>query len=344
MKNAIAKNSMYNTLNYAGILHFARRVHRNQALVLTYHGVLQSGSENYVNRNCVSAAMFEMQMRWLKKHYSVLPIPEILDGLQNRRKLPQYTAGITFDDGFRNNYTVAFPILIKYNLPATIFLTTDFIGQKEKKLWTERVDTIIQTATMRRLSLQMNGDLITFDVSNKDAKELASDNIRKYLKSINPPERERKIRSLEMQVEPHRECIEEVEERYDFLTWDEIGAMSEGGISFGSHTTSHAILATLSTEEVEAEIEQSKIEIESHLKRSCDLFSYPNGSERDFTRRDRTVLQKFGYRAAFSQISGFNTSGDDLFAIKRINIARSNNFSFFLAKITGVQPMIKKLV
>ncbi|MFQ5631619.1 MAG: polysaccharide deacetylase family protein, partial [bacterium] len=252
MKNAIAKNSMYNTLNYSGVLQFARRVHRDQVLILTYHGVLQSGSESYVNRNCVSAEMFEMQMRWLKKNYYILPVPEIIDGLQNRRKLPKYTAGITFDDGFRNNYTVAFQILVKYNLFATIFSTTDFIGQKDKKLWTERVDAIIQSATMRRLSLQMNGDLTTFDVSNKGSKELSSDNIRKYLKTINPSERERKIRSIEMQVESQRECIEEVEERYDFLSWDEIGIMSEGGISFGSHTTSHAILATLSPEELEA--------------------------------------------------------------------------------------------
>ncbi|MFQ5631374.1 MAG: polysaccharide deacetylase family protein, partial [bacterium] len=87
-----------------------------------------------------------------------------------------------------------------------------------------------------------------------------------------------------------------------------------------------------------------KREIETHLKKPCDLFSYPNGSERDFAKRDQATLQSLGYRAAFSQISGFNALGDNLYAIKRINIARSNNFSFFLAKITGVQPMIKKLV
>lgn len=342
MKKTLAKNSFYRTLNYSGLLNFARRKHCDQVVILTYHGVLQKGSENYVNRNCVSAEMFELQMQWLKNNYHVLAISEILDALDRKKELPPYSAGITFDDGFRNNYTVAFPILMKYNLPATIFLTTNFIGQTDQKIWTERVDAIIQSATTRRLSLQMNGDFTTFEVSDKNAKKLTSDHIRRYLKSINPAERERKIVSLEMQIENHRECIDEVEERYTFLAWDEIKTMSQGGIEFGSHTASHSVLATLNPEEAELELQTSKNEIEKHVKKHCGLFSYPNGTKRDFTMRDQALVQQLGYRAAFSQINGFNAVGDDLFRLKRINIPRSNNFSFFLAKITGVQPMIKR--
>jgi peptidoglycan/xylan/chitin deacetylase (PgdA/CDA1 family) len=344
MNRTFAKNSLYHTLNYAGVTKFARRKHREQVVILTYHGVLESGSESYVNRNCVSAAMFDLQMQWLKKNYRVLAISEILNALAGKKELPPYAAGITFDDGFRNNYTVAFPILLKYNLPAAIFVTTDFIGQANRKLWTERVDAMIQSTTTRRLSVQMNGDFTTFDVSNKDAKELASDHIRKYLKSLNPAARERKIIALEMQVENPRDCIDEVEERYAFLSWDEVKTMSEGGIEIGSHTASHAILATLAPEEAEREMQKSKNEIEAQVQKHCDLFSYPNGTKKDFTARDQGMLQKLGYRAAFSQINGFNTVGDDLYRLKRINIARSKNFSFFLAKITGVQPMIKRYV
>ena len=344
MTKAFTKSVFYNSLNYSGVLQYARRSHRNDVLILTYHGVLQTGSESYVNRNCIPADMFEMQLRWLKRHYTVLPLSEVLDGLEGRRTLPEYAATITFDDGFRNNFINAFPLLLKYNLPATIFLTTDFIGQRGRKMWTEHVDSIIQTSTSRRLSLQMNGDLATFDVSNKETKEKASDSIRRYLKTINPAEREKKILSLELQVDAVRESVEEVDERYAFLTWDDVRNMADGGIEFGSHTMTNSILSTLSPDEARAELRMSKEVIESELQKECNLFSYPNGFERDFTKRDQAILKELGYRAALSQITGFNLPGDDMYALKRINIARSKNFSFFVAKITGVQPRLQKLI
>lgn len=344
MTKAFTKNVLYHSLNLSGVLQYARRSHRKEVLILTYHGVLQTGSESYVNRNCVSAKMFELQMRWLKRYYAVLPLSEILDGLEGKRPLPDYAVAITFDDGFRNNYTIAFPILLKYDLPATIFLTTDFIGQKQRKLWTEHVDAIIQASTARRLSLQMNGDLATFDVYSKETKEMTSDRIRRYLKSINPVERDKKILSLEVQADSLRDCIDEVDERYTFLSWDEIRTMAGGGIEFGSHTATHSILATLSPDEARSELEKSRNEIESQLQKKCELFSYPNGSERDFAKRDQAFLQELGYRAALSQINGFNLPGDDLYALKRINIARSKNFAYFIAKITGVQPKLQSLL
>lgn len=338
---ACMKSAFYKVLQLSGVLHYARRQHRDEVLILTYHGVLKKGTESYVNRNFVSQAMFEAQLRWLRAHYHVLPLAEIIDGLAGKRSLPPFPAAITFDGGYRNNYTVAFPLLLKYNLPATVFLTTNFIGESRKKLWVERVDAIIHSATARRLSLQMNGNLTVFDVSSKRAKVHASDHIRAYLKSLNPAERERKILSLEVQVEQPRDCIEEAEERYAFLSWDEVRTMAEGGIEFGSHTASHAILSTLSSEDAKNELRRSKEAIETQLGRACELFSYPNGQARDFCQRDQALLQELGFRAAFTQICGFNRPGDDLLAMKRINIVRSKQLAYFVAKITGVQPLLK---
>lgn len=340
----LAKSTLYKSLELSRLYDFGRWSNREKVLILTYHGVLSGGSENYVNRNCVDAAMFEEQMRWLSQHYHVLSLSEILDGLQGSKKLPEYAAAVTFDDGFHNNFSVAFPILLRHNIPAAIFLTTDFIGSKNKRLWTERVDSIIQSATTRRLSLQMNGNLATFEVASPEMKIQASDNIRAYLKTLNPAERERKILALERQIEFERDFIEEADERYAFLTWDEVRLMAEAGIEFGSHTASHAILSTLSPDHLEEELSSSKKLIEAELGKPCTLFSYPNGTTKDFTKRDQMALARLGFRAAVSQIIGFNTPGENLYALKRINIVRFPSFAYFRAKISGVQSALKDRV
>lgn len=87
----------------------------------------------------------------------------------------------------------------------------------------------------------------------------------------------------------------------------------------------------------------SKEVIESELQKECNLFSYPNGFERDFTKRDQAILRELGYRAALSQITGFNLPGDDMYALKRINIARSKNFSFLSPKLLACSPGSKSL-
>jgi len=183
---AMAKRAIYGMLQLGGIYRYARYAHRNQALILTYHGVLRNGSDSYVNRNCVDVAVFERQMRWLKQNYRVLSLSRLLDGLQGKADLPQYAAAITFDDGFRNNYTAAFPVLVRLGLPATIFVTTNYIGSKNALLWTEKVDALIYSAAVRSLRIQMNGSSMEFEVTSPNSREVASDRIRAYLKKLNP--------------------------------------------------------------------------------------------------------------------------------------------------------------
>ncbi len=342
---AVLKHTFYAVLRHGGFYQIARQKHKSDVLILTYHGVLQNGSNEYVNRNCVSAEMFEQQMRWLKQYYTVLPLSEIVDAFRNRKPLPEYTAAVTFDDGFRNNFTVAFPILVRYNIPATVFLTTDMIGNPGARLWTEHVDGIIFNANVRRLQVQMNGTLTEFDVSNQQAKIEASDRIRAFLKTLNPGERARHILALERQVDRPLDFLDDDEskERYEFLNWDEVRLMAEHQVEFGSHTRTHSIIAHLSPAELEKELFDSKRKIEQELGRPCRFFSYPNGTARDFSRRDQTMLREAGYEAALSQIYGFNTAETDLYALRRINIVRSPSFSYFLAKVTGVWGDIKKL-
>ncbi|MDD5255793.1 MAG: polysaccharide deacetylase family protein [Candidatus Omnitrophica bacterium] len=106
--------------------------------ILMYHSVSPQATK--ANRLSVSAESFERQMRFLKTHdYNVLPLEEVARLIAAKKKIPPRTVAITFDDGYRDNYEWAFPVLKKYGLPATIFVIVDEVGrpQQDRVSWEE---------------------------------------------------------------------------------------------------------------------------------------------------------------------------------------------------------------
>ncbi|MFQ5680788.1 MAG: polysaccharide deacetylase family protein [Candidatus Omnitrophota bacterium] len=97
--------------------------------VLMYHRV--DGQQSLVSKLAVSPRAFERQMRFFSRHrYNVISLKNAVGLLKDGEKIPAKTVVITFDDGYEDNYSTAFPILKKYNIPATIFVIVDFIGHK----------------------------------------------------------------------------------------------------------------------------------------------------------------------------------------------------------------------
>lgn len=342
LKRPLIKNALYGSLWMSGAMSLTRRVNRGKALILTYHGVLKTSAGGYLDRICIDAEAFEKQMLWLRKRYVLLPLTRVLDGLEGKVPLPPYAVAITFDDGFRNNFTVAYPILRRLGIPATIFLSTAYIGAKGKYLWTDLVDCLIFGSRRNEVRLQTNGHITRFDLTGLPARQRASDSIRDHLKTLSPGERDSKITLMVGETGEPAEQDGAHLERYSFLDWDEVRVMAAGGIEFGSHTHSHAILSTLGPSELERELSESKAIIEKELSRPCSLFSYPNGTPRDFSPRDQAALDRQGYRAAATQVGGFNLPGENPYELRRINISRSKNFTYFQAMVTGIVGLIRK--
>lgn len=355
------KAGFYDSLSWMGIYRFGRLLHRHQALILTYHGVLDKPYDGYTNRNFVSVQMFDRQMAFIKRHYNVVPLPDLAQWLSAGKKMPAYTAAVTFDDGFRNNFTVALPILRKYRLPATVFLTTAFIDSTELGLWTEQVDLLLQEAQIETVRIGVNGKEREYPLRTGADRETSSDRIRAYLKTLPPDQRQSVITKLMDQVVPKSAGIKperrgiarhselnaqsaaEIEERYAFLSWLQVRTMTQHQITFGSHTHTHAIMTTLDEEKAKFELAESGRLIEERLGTPCRLFSYPNGTATDFGPREQGLLRRYGYSAAVSQIDGFNDAATDLTALHRINVGRNENFNVFIAKISGVWSLLKRL-
>jgi len=180
--NAALKQLAYAWLRRTGTCRLLQWQHRRQALILTYHGVIHSSDNSYNNRNAISAQEFEQQMAYISRNYRAMALPELVRRLKAGEPLPRSTVVITFDDGFRNNYSVAAPILKRYGLPATIFLATAYVNSPKLGLWTERVDWLLQSATLPVLEFAIDGEVRQLALQTTRDRIIASDQVRDYLK------------------------------------------------------------------------------------------------------------------------------------------------------------------
>lgn len=335
------KRSFVTLLKLSGVLETSRLLHRRKLVIVTYHGVLSSRAETdgFTSRNFVDRERFRGQMEYLAARHAVLPLAEAVTRLRDG-SLPDHSACVTFDDGFRNNLSVAGPILREFRVPCTIFLTTGHIGTKQSLLWTEEVALRVARAPTARISIPGGGTLAT---TGAPARAVAARELVRRLKALPGPERQVWLQRLRAELEITDVDFENARERYEFLSWEEVAEAAPAWVTWGAHTVSHPILSTLSEDDARREIEASRRDVERGSGRTCDLFAYPNGMARDFGPRERRLVESAGYRAAVSQIPGANGPNADHFALRRINIGLGHGDDIFQAQLSGLWPLLRRL-
>jgi peptidoglycan/xylan/chitin deacetylase (PgdA/CDA1 family) len=235
-------------------------------------------------------AVFEQQMQFLKQCYQVKPLTELVERAK-RGDVPHRAVAITFDDGYRDNYEFAFPILKKYGLPATVFVATGAIGTGEI-LWHDRIFDAFRFATAPRTNLQSALDR---------ARELYGDDRRRWVENV------------EQELKP----IFPPEYAPYMLSWSQIREMHVSGIEFGSHTVTHPILSKIPRDEMLKELRESKQRLAEQLNANVVSFAYPNGKTSDYNDEIKAALPQCGYSYAVTTRAGFNRPLADPFDLRR---------------------------
>jgi peptidoglycan/xylan/chitin deacetylase (PgdA/CDA1 family) len=256
----------------------------------------------------VRASSFQLLLEYITRYCEwVLPgqamatsNPEIV------RKHPR--VALTFDDGWKDNFEIAFPISQKCGVLFTVFICPQMIT-RSLVFWTSRVNSLWWTA--RRAGKL---DLLP-QLSGTRAPDSAAAVIE-GLKRVNPEEREAWIVQLQAALKPYAEEENAAVNREQLLTWSEIRKMASAGIAFGSHTNTHPILTAIPPSDVVQELRDSKNAIEAEL-RICPWFAYPNG---DWSPAVRDVVAQSGYQAAFANSPGIWQGNSNRFSIPRINL------------------------
>jgi peptidoglycan/xylan/chitin deacetylase (PgdA/CDA1 family) len=289
----------------------ARRVRKRSVSILMYHGVT---CEPLTVPNWCQLAVdeFERQMEFLSAEYQVLPLREVIGRLEGGRVLPDHTACITFDDGFRNVSTTAFPVLRRLGLAATVFLVTESL-ETAQPAWPDRL--FFNLASTPRTTIDYGGR--EFPLQECRQRFQAYGAIAGDLKKVDNAVREDRMADLIDRLGKH-----EVPRNSAFapMRWDEVEGLSASGIvDFGSHTHTHPILSRCPVSRQVEELRRSRDILRDHLGRA-DLFAYPNGTSEDFTPDTKRILEDLGYRCGLATISGLNHPRSDRFEWHRVNI------------------------
>lgn len=308
------KSLMYTIFEKAGINSLYRRYNKHKVNVLCYHGIVKdswsSAGENYL---MVKESDFRKQMCFLDKHYDVIPLTDIDKPAGSKSRVV-----LTFDDGFANNYHVAYPILKELNLPATIFVITNRIGSTQMG-WSDKI----------RISL--------YDILNEVQIRKIVDFYKKHPYVIIEHQVNLLVQSL---LRQNRVLSNEAQQVYGMLTHNQIKDMYNSSlISFGSHTLNHENLTKLSDQDVESNIRESFQDLSKIVNPSL-YFCYPYGV---YKRHYNKILQKAGYVGALTGEYGTYVQGNSLYEIKRLGISRNTTVERFSSILSGSNKMISKI-
>jgi peptidoglycan/xylan/chitin deacetylase (PgdA/CDA1 family) len=313
---------------YPGYRRWLRQARSRSVAIVMYHGVT-SKPLPIANWCQLAADQFEEQMRFLSHEYTVLAFSDVVTRLTRGAVLPERAACITFDDGFRNVSTTAFPILQRYQLPATVFLVTSLIG-KDSPAWPELIyHAVLSTA---RPSVDFDGRewLLTSAAQRAAAYTTFTAQLKKL------PSREKDERMAELFHALGPVPAIERDSALAVMDWGEIERLSATGlVTFGSHTHTHPILSQC-TEEMQCEELRVSRQILLDRLGTADLFAYPNGTRADFTARTKRLLMELGYVCGASTIPGLNNRKADLYALQRINVGADLRWSQFELAMAGV--------
>jgi len=290
-------------LYYSGLLslHAFLRIKllkKTDFTILTYHRILLAMSDEHDKPQpgmVTLARTFGEQLKFLTETYDVISIDDLVLHLRSGRRYPKRCIVITFDDGWKDNYTHAFPLLRLYGVPATVFLATDYI-ESDKMFWFHTVNSIVR----KRL---LTSEKLKSILDECGAIDQADKTI--LLSTINQPDR-----FIEQIKKFDPAALSEISDRINdavgvdggkvtgeqwVLNWDEINEMRKHRISFGSHTCSHTILTRMQGDQITRELQSSKRIIEENTGSQVTSFVYPNG---DFNLQVKDLVEKAGYLCA----------------------------------------------
>jgi peptidoglycan/xylan/chitin deacetylase (PgdA/CDA1 family) len=322
------KNIGYQIIAQSGIPRWRHKTFfQNTLTIVMYHAVVRS-PRNVYYWGLVDESSFRGQMEYLKSHFEILPLVDAVRRLRSHG-LSRPTVAITFDDGYQNNYEVAFPILRAMSLPATIFLVTGLLDT-DATLWTCRLHHAL-TET-RKPSLVWNGS--RFDLSKPDHRAESSVTIRTKLKDLQHPQLVTEIRSIIQKLDVDPDCALPVASPFRMLTSRAVIDMANSGlVEFGAHTHTHTLLSRLSPDEQREEIERSVSAVQELTGRPCELFAYPNGKAKDFDKETMTILQQNDVRIAVTTMTGPNNEQTPLLELRRYGIGANMNMGYFQLKV-----------
>lgn len=296
---------------------YAARLAADALTIFLFHGVIECHDHpvrNYTRKH-IARERFAAILDALQGSGTAVSLDDVIEVAAGRGRLPEHAFAITFDDGFRNNLTIAAPLLAARQIPATFYLTTGFIEHNGMS-WIDRIEYAIERAGKGRLALPAGERRFT----DPATAQALLDEIRAVVKA--DPRIEPDGFASEMQaalgVEETRASDDPLDRKLD---WAEVRALAaEKLFGVGGHSHSHANLAFLDEAGLAREIETSRALLAERAGVTCRHYSYPEGTPNAYSERVIAALKRIGVMCCPTAEDGVNAPPLDLFRLKRVMV------------------------
>jgi peptidoglycan/xylan/chitin deacetylase (PgdA/CDA1 family) len=270
--------------------------------IVSYHRVVESMEESTrtsIPSMLISTRMFEQHLDWLGRRYAMVSLDEIGSRLEAGVPFTTPTAAVAFDDGYRDVYENAFPLLVKKGIPATVFVVTDLVGTQQLQIH-DKLYLLLKAAFSAGQTSRQVVELLR----NRNVAAPGMDGIvgmqrpdplvvmAALLDDVSQAQALRMIPVLEERFGSQHGRNGELSS----LNWEMLGEMQAAGITIGSHTSTHALLTNESKETVIDETTRSRRDIEGRLGVKVHHFAYPDGR---YNGEVAAAVSAAGYRFAY---------------------------------------------
>ncbi|MBM3695449.1 MAG: hypothetical protein FJW79_05905 [Actinobacteria bacterium] len=319
----------------AGALFGGRRL-----TVLAYHRVADphaAGFDSYRRNVSATPAEFAAQMDYVAEHFHPVSLEQVEAALDGGPGLPRRPLLVTFDDGYRDNLTAAWPALQERGIPMTVFLATGFIGGGEGFPW-DRAAWCFRHTALRHATLPVVGERSWAAAEEREAVLGAW---LEALKRLPDAAREEALEAL-----PGTLGVALPDDAFPnlCLTWGEVREMAGAGVSFGAHTEQHPILTRVPPERARSEVRGSRRRLEDELGTAVRTFAYPNGGRADVDETTVRLLSEEGFRLGFTLLPGPerpSAARRSPLLLRRIYIHLGDYPARFAAKAHGVPRLLR---
>lgn len=289
----------------------ARALTRRYARILMYHRF-----SAHAQARRMSANVFKEHLRYITRNFNPRPLRQVVDRLRSRRSFDSRSVVLTVDDGYRDFLEYAYPILLRYRVPATIYIVTEFADGR-CWLWFDALHWLLSAAAPGRYRFEVDARMFELFLDAPDAREATWSKVGTYLWDLSPEAQWAAIRRLESHLGVQLPALPTAD--YAPMTWDELRGLDPELIEIGSHSCTHAVLSRCTSAQQLREIATSKKTIEERLHRRVDAFCYPHGRPQDFTAESQSIAAECGFTSAVVAFGGLVGATTELGQLTRLS-------------------------
>lgn len=240
----------------------------NNKLILCYHGIVSQPNLN-ISVGPLSITEFEQHLQYFKQHFDVVPMQRMFEMYRDNYTPKRKTVAITFDDGYENNYTKAFPLLKKYNFPSTMFIISQCIENDGMVTWYDHLDII---------KARLNPAAVDTSVVNRDRVNTIGQ-LQWLIKTLTKQERDILYTEFDKQVKLEDVIGKYPKENWKLMNKQQIVELSKTGlVEIAAHSHNHPNLGEIPPADAKNEVTVCKSVLENAIQQSVNSLAFPDGS------------------------------------------------------------------